>query len=118
MQSKPHRKSWTEIQLAMAAVAVTITLAFWNWFSTPQKQQVVEQSGDTTVPPSPVDPSQSPTAAPTPAFVPFKIIFGGLAPLQPTAQVQPSTDQTSVKRRAGGGGGGSAPAASTGSSKP
>ena len=83
MNKKPQ-KSWGEVQLAIAALAFTATLVLWNLFSVPQKQQLVAQSQDTTVPPMPPDPIQTQDQAPAPTqgpgFVPVKIIFGGIAP--------------------------------------
>src|SRR5690348_6556141 len=111
MNNKPQ-KSWGEIQLAIAAMGLTATLAFWNLFATPQKQQEVSQSIDTTLPP---EPTQAPS--PTPGFVPVKIIFGGPAPRQQVV-VQPAAAQAQPKRKSGGGASAPAPAASTGSSKP
>jgi hypothetical protein len=106
-QSGRGKQSWGEIQLAIAAVALTATLAFWNLFSAPQKQQVLAQTEDTPTTP-PQDPMQVATA--TPGFLPVKIIFGGSAPQQRVV-VQAAAPQP--KRKSGGGGG-----ITTGSSKP
>jgi len=124
MNSKPQ-KNWGEIQLAIAAIALTVTLAFWNLFSTPQKQQVQVLPTDTEVPP-PQDPTeipvQLPTQAPAMAFVPVKIIFGGTAPQQPQTLVQgPAAPAAQPRHRGGNSGGGGPrpkPPVTTGSSKP
>ena len=112
MNNKP-KQSWSEIQLAIAAVGLTATLVFWNLFSAPQKQTVVTQTEDTAVPPS-QDATQT-SATPTPAFYPVKIIFGGTPPQQPTQQVFVQASAPQPKRKGGGGGGGGI---STGTSKP
>lgn len=113
------QKSWGEIQLAIAAVALTATLGFWNLFSAGQKQQVVAASPtDTEVPPTEAV-AQVPAATATPGFLPVKIIFGGAAPKQKVV-VQVSAPQTQPKRKNNGGGGSTAPQppVSTGTSKP
>jgi hypothetical protein len=126
MANKPQGKGWGEIQLAIAAVAVTATLGFWNLFSTPEKVQAGAQTAQTATPPPPPAPTE--TAQPTPTVTtlglrPVKIIFGGQAPQPPVVQV--AVAQPPAKKRNGGGnadstGGASAPvpATSTGSSKP
>ena len=119
MNNKPQ-KSWGEIQLAIAALGLTATLAFWNLFSTPQKQLVVAQSTDTTLPPAPPqDPTQAAPAVvtATPGFIPVKIIFGGKAPQQQVI-VQAAQVQSQPQRKSGGGGPAPKPSAGTGSSKP
>lgn len=119
MNTKPQ-KSWGEIQLAIAAMAMTGTLALWNVFATPDSRQVVAQTGDTATPPPDV-PTQE--ASPSPRFIPLKIIFGGTPPKQ-KAVFQSYAPQSSTSKRKGGGSASSgassapAPAASTGSSKP
>ena len=108
--------------MAIAAMGLTATLTFWNMFSTPQKQQVLVQATDTSLPP-PQDPTQAPTVPPPalggPAFIPVKIIFGGVAPLQQQTVVQQAAaPQAGVAQPRHKGGGAPRPAASTGSSKP
>ena len=114
------QKSWGEIQLAIAAVALTATLGFWNLFSAGQKQQVVAAASptDTEVPPTEAL-AQVPAPTATPGFLPVKIIFGGTAPQQKVV-VQVSAPQAQPKHKNNGGGGSTAPQppVSTGSSKP
>jgi len=117
MNKKPQR-SWGDIQLAIAATALTATLVLWNLFATPQKQQLVTQSQDTTVPP---DPTETPAPAPTQglSFMPIKIIFGGTAPTSvstPTTAVVASQPQVQPPAKHKGGGG--KPPVTSGSSKP
>jgi cytochrome oxidase assembly protein ShyY1 len=130
MANKAQGKNWSEIQLAIAAVAITATLGFWNLFSTPEKAQASAQVTQTFTPPPPPSPTE--TAQPTAtalALRPVKIIFGGQVPQQPVIQV--AVAQPPAKKHKGGGsnndnntdgsGGGGAPAPadppSTGSSK-
>lgn len=113
MNNKPQ-KSWGEIQLAIAAVALTATLGFWNMFSAGQKQDVVTPSAtDTDVPPPPTQAmAQAPAPTATPGFLPVKIIFGGTAPQQKVVvQVNASQPQPQTKRKA------PKPSTNTGSSK-
>jgi cytochrome oxidase assembly protein ShyY1 len=126
MANKPQGKSWGEIQLTIATLAITATLGFWNLFSTPEKAQAAVKVAQTATPPPPPTPTE--TAEPTAtaqALRPVKIIFGGQAPKQTVVQVQvQSNAQAPAKRRKGGGddsnnsGGGSPPSQppSTGSS--
>ena len=139
MANKPQGKSWSEIQMAITAVAITATLAFWNIFSAPDKSLAAAKMAETPTPPAPPTPTETelPTetavSAPTASLGlrPIKIIYGGKAPVQQVVQVAAAPAK---KRKSGGGGGGgdggggggggggSAPAASqpasTGSSKP
>lgn len=112
MNNKP-KKTWGEIQLAIAALGLTMTLVFWNMFSAPQKQVVAQPADPTSLPPT-----QNPTQAPvmvtaTPGFVPIKIIFGGPAPKQ-----QVIVQAAAVQPQHKGGGASPVPPAGTGSSKP
>ncbi len=105
-----NKKSWGEIQLAIAAVALTVTLGFWNLFSAGQKQQVTATATDVPVPPT-EEMAQVSVPTPTQGFLPVKIIFGGTAPLQnQNVVVQASAPQVKSKRPK--------PPVTTGSSKP
>jgi hypothetical protein len=123
--NKP-KKSWGEIQLAIAAVAITVTLGFWNLFSAGQKQEVavVASATDTEAPPT-EEVAQAPAPTPTQRFLPVKIIFGGTPPQQKVV-IQVNAPKSQPKHKGNGGGGGGAPQVSqppqppvtTGSSKP
>lgn len=105
-----NKKSWGEIQLAIAAVALTATLGFWNLFSAGQKQQDTKSVADTEVPPA-EDMTQAPAPTPMQGFLPVKIIFGGTAPQQnQNVVVQASAPRVKSKRPK--------PPVTTGSSKP
>jgi hypothetical protein len=118
MANKPAGKNWSEIQLAITAVAITAMLGFWNFFSTPEKAQASAQVAQTSTPPPPPPPTEmaQPTATVL-ALRPVKIIFGGNAPQQPVIQVAVAQPPTKKKRGGGnngGGGGNPAPAPVTG----
>ena len=119
MATKPQ-KSWNEIQLAIAALALTATLGFWNLFSAGQKQPVSETVTATDVPPTEELP-QAPMPTPRAGVLPVKIIFGGKAPQQRVVvQVNAAPAQPKRKNNNKNGGGTTAPQppVSTGSSKP
>jgi hypothetical protein len=119
MANKPQGKNWSEIQLAIAAVAVTATLGFWNLFSTPEKAQSSVQVIQTATPPPPPPAETAQPTATALALRPVKIIFGGKVPQQPVVQVAVAQPPNPKRRNSGGGGSSApAPAASTGSSKP
>ncbi len=95
MANKPQGKSWSEIQMAITAVAITATLAFWNLFATPDKAEAVAQVEEAFTPPPPplptetAEPTATVAAVPTTqslGLVPIKIIYGGTIP---TNQQQP-----------------------------
>ena len=110
MANKPQGKSWSEIQMAITAVAITSTLAFWNIFSTPDQNQVAAKAAQTPIPPTPPPPTETEqpteTAVPTASMAlrPIKIIYGGNAPQQQVIQVAAAA-APAKKHRSGGGGG-------------
>ena len=99
MATKPQGKSWHDAQMAITALSITATLAFWNIFSTPDKTQALAQAEATDTPPEVPAPIEvieptaavSATAIPTAqtlALRPVKIIYGGTLPGQ--AAVDPA----------------------------
>ena len=108
MANKPQGKSWSEIQMAITAVAITATLAFWSIFSTPDQTQAIAKAVETATPPAPPPPAATEqpteTALPTESLAlrPIKIIYGGKAPVQQIIQVAAAPVK---KRRSGGDGG-------------
>jgi len=96
--------NWGEIHLAIAAAALAATLAFWNLFSMPQKQQGVTQATNDLA----SSPQES-TPVPTSGFLPVKIIFSGNAPRQQVVQPGAPAPRTRQKPQ---------PHGRTGSSKP
>ena len=96
MPANMQTKKWTDVHLAITALAVTATLGMWNMFSPPPQTQAAPQPTDTATPepPDPTETSQpTATAQPSPtilAFRPVKIIYGGLDPQQQVVQVTAS----------------------------
>jgi hypothetical protein len=114
MDKKPQ-KSWADVQLTIAALAITVTLTLWNIFATPAKQQVSVQPTEPVTPPEPLPTEVAQATAPQ--FVPVKIIFGGTAPQQQVV-VQAASAQPAHKAKGGGGAPPAPPHGGTGSSKP
>src|SRR5512138_426102 len=106
--NKPASRSWTDIQMVLAALSMALTLGLWNLFAEPdrvaaeQKAQQLPEVPSTTA----VTPPLAAPAVPTQTG-PIKILLGGLAP-QTTIVVQ--------QRGGGGGGGGGGPIPQTRSS--
>jgi hypothetical protein len=137
MQKK--KKSWLDIQIILASLAVTLTVGLWNVFAMANRQ-VASAAGNPPVNPPPADPTNtslyhpSPTAARAAATDPnaplslpvVHILMGGSLPVVRVAQTAPtagSSEGGSVSRSTGGGSGGGTtnpppPPTTTGSSKP
>lgn len=111
MTPKTNTNKWSDVQLAIAAIAMTAVIAFWNMFAGPDKTKAEEKSAaeqqalliTTIMPTEIVEP-----VAPAPTMPPkgYKILFGGIAP-------QPQVIVVRQPKNGGGGGGGnggSAPA--------
>jgi hypothetical protein len=116
MQNKPNPKNWTDVQLVIAAIAFTLALGFWNFFSALAKKDIAAQVAQATLPPSPA-PASVVVLTPTP-LPKIKILLGGVAPqINQASAAQPSAAQPAKKRKpGGGGGGGGGPVTSTKSS--
>lgn len=99
MASKPQ-KSWSEIQLAVTAIALTATIGLWNLFSSGQKQQVNASNVDAESPAT-QELMQVAGSTPLPTLMPVKIIFGGQAPATHSAaqQQQPVKKHKAPKTR-------------------
>ncbi len=111
--NRPAPRKWTDIQMAIAAIAMTSVLAFWNMFAGPDKEKAAEKAAaqqQAALIPAAVFTS-APTPMPTVPPVGFTILFGGVAP-QPQVIVQSGGGGGGN----GGGGGGSAALTSTSSS--
>jgi cytochrome oxidase assembly protein ShyY1 len=103
MANKPKSKNWNDVQMVIAAVAIALSLGFWNMFSAPAKQDLANQVDPVTAPP----PTETPEPSPTPQIVPtllphVKIYLGGAAP-----QVQQVSAPAKRAKKAKSGGGGS-----------
>lgn len=107
MANKPAARNWNDIQLVLAAMAMTLTLGLWNIFAGPDLVEA-KQAAENQLPMPPAVEDPSATAAPI-VLPPIKMLLGGVAPQVQIVQ-QPGT------RRASRNGGSSAPVASTRSS--
>jgi cytochrome oxidase assembly protein ShyY1 len=99
MANKPKSKNWNDVQMVIAAIAIALSLGFWNMFSAPAKQDLANQ----------VDPAETPEPSPTPQVVPtllphVKIYLGGASPQ--VQQVSAPAKQAKKAKSGGGGGAG------------
>ncbi len=134
------KKSWLDLQIILASLAVTVTVGLWNVFAMGNRQ-VANAAGNPPVIPPPADPTNvyvynpSPTTAATldpnaPLTLPkVHILLGGSMPVVRVATAQPaptggSSEGGTVSRSSShSSGGGTAnppppPASNSGSSKP
>jgi len=103
MANKPKSKNWNDVQMVIAAVAIALSLGFWNMFSTPAKQDLANQVDPVTSPPPTETPEPSPTPQVVPTLLPHvKIYLGGAAP-----QVQQVSAPAKQAKKAKSGGGSS-----------
>ena len=113
MTAKPNARNWSDVQTAIATVAIVTTLGMWNLFAAPTKT-VTAQAEQPTVPPTEPPVTSEPTLMPQ-----VKIMFTQTAPQTVTAQ-QPQTKKKKKKNNnndnGGGGGGGSVSVTQTQSS--
>jgi hypothetical protein len=102
--NKPKTRTWYDVQMAIAAVAMSLTLALWNLFAGPDRAQAARKMADEVQATLPPVPTEAPVVALTPAPMPIvKIIFGGSAPQQTT--ISSSQNNPRNNRNNGGGGG-------------
>ena len=108
MPPKPNSHKWTDIQTAIATVAVVTTLGLWNLFAQPEKKVTVQAEEPLITPP----PAEVPAAAaqpvqPTamPQQPQAKIMFTQVAPqvLTNNLSSQPQNTNTSKKKKNSGG---------------
>jgi hypothetical protein len=95
MQNKPNAKNRDDIKVIITAIAFTLTLAFWNFFSAGAQKPVQAAN---------IEPSVPQTAQ-------VKILLGGPAPKTTIFVSQPRVAQPRPQQRA------PQPVARTGSSK-
>jgi len=99
--NKPKTRTWYDVQMAIAAIAMSLTLALWNLFAGPDRAQAARKMAEEALVTPPPVPTEAPVVALTPAPMPIvKIIFGGSAPQQSYSQ------PTGKKNKGGGSGGG------------
>ena len=112
MTKKPGARGWNDVQLVLAAMAMTLTLGLWNIFAEPDLAHAKESAKQQ--PPTPPPATELPTVAGTPtALPPIKILLGGVAPELQVVQQQPSARRTGRSNGGGGGGGGTNPPVKT-----
>lgn len=96
-------RTWYDVQMAIAAIAMSSTLALWNLFAGPDREQAARKAAEQAQA-VPV-PTELPATALTPTPMPIvKIIFGSSAP----QASQPNNSPRKVRNNGGGGGGGGA----------
>ncbi len=107
MPSKPNSRKWTDIQTAIATVAVVTTLGLWNLFAQPEKKVTV-QAEEPLITPPPADVPAAvqpfePTTIPQPQA---KIMFTQVAPQTLTNNLpsQPQNTNTNKKKKNNGSG--------------
>ena len=97
MANKPASRNWSDVQIALATLAMAATLGLWNLFAEPD---LVKAEASAQEPPVP--PAEIPVVAGTPtAMPPIKILLGGVAP-ETVVVVQPPARRNN--RNNGGGG--------------
>jgi hypothetical protein len=69
---------WFDIQMVIAAGAMTISLVLWNLFAGADSRQAVADQQPADLPPDP--PATPEAVAQQQPFIPFKILLGGSAP--------------------------------------
>jgi len=95
--NKPAPRSWSDVQMSIAAIAMSLTLMLWNVFAGPDREEAAQKAAEQQANAQVTPPSVETQVALEPAPLPIvKIIFGGSAP----------QTQVVVRRSGGGGGGG------------
>jgi len=96
MPSKPNVRNWNDVQTAIAAAAIVMTIGLWNLFATPAKTVTAQAPEPTTLPPT-----ESPVASQQPVSMPqVKIMFTQSAPqLVTVSQQQQAQPQIKKKKK-------------------
>ncbi|HKJ38073.1 MAG TPA: hypothetical protein VJ972_04810 [Anaerolineales bacterium] len=108
MTSKSKPNKWADIQLTIAAIAITAVLALWNMFAGPDKEKAAEKAAEQAAQIPPVIVTQEPIVVSTMPPLGSVTLFGGEAPKPQVIVVQ--------NKGNGGGGGGGGSVTSTSSS--
>lgn len=91
MPAKPNSRTWSDVQTAIATIAVVSTLGLWNLFATPSKTETMPTS-------EPVIPPTEPPVETVPFVMPqVKIMFTQVAPQ--TTVVQQVQNQNNKKKK-------------------
>ena len=93
MPAKPNARNWSDVQTAIATIAVVGTLGLWNLFATPSKTETTPAS-QPTIPPTEIPEEYVPAAMPQ-----VKIIFTQVAPQTVTLQQAQTTNQQQQKKK-------------------
>jgi len=125
MQNR-SKKSWLDVQIVLASLAVTSTVALWNVFARGNRPVVSPASPQTTDPAYTLTYTPNPTATATldpsvPVHLPkVHLLLGGKLPVVPVVVASSASSIDPAVAPTGGGGGSNPPppAANTGSSKP
>ena len=110
MANNPGSRNWNDVQMVLAAMAMTLTVGLWNVFAAPDAALAKESAQEPAAPP-PTEPTATIPTSPT-ALPPVKIMLGGVEPQ--TVIVQQAARRNN--NNGGGGGGGGGPVTSTRSS--
>jgi hypothetical protein len=95
---KSKTRTWYDVQMAIAAIAMSLILALWNLFANPDREQAARRAAEEAQPISPSAQTEPSVVALTPAPLPIvKIIFGNAVP------PQTSSSQASSGNNRGGG---------------
>lgn len=99
---KPNSRKWSDVQTAIATVAIVTTLGLWDLFAAPSKTKIAQSSElvlPPTEPPAEAGFLSAPASMPT-AMPQVKIMFGQATPQTSVVpQVQSNNQQVQVKRK-------------------
>jgi uncharacterized membrane protein YgcG len=106
--NKPKVRTWYDVQMAIAAIAMSLTLALWNLFAGPDREQAARKMVEGTQATPPLPPTETPVVSLSPTPMPIvKIIFGNGTTPQPSGpSSQPDNSKKGRRNQDGGGGGG------------
>lgn len=89
MAKKPGARSWSDVQMVLAAAAMTLTLGLWNVFANRDLASAKENEDQLAAAPT----AEMPVVNGAPAALPeVKIMLGGVAPQLQVIQ-QPSASR-------------------------
>jgi len=100
--NKPKTRTWYDVQMAIAAIAMSITLALWNLFAGPDRAQAAQNTADEALVIPPPIPTETPVVSPTPMPI-VKIIFGSPGSSSSSQQTSGQPDVKKKRDDVGGG---------------
>ncbi len=114
MSTKPAKRNWNDVQIAIATAAIVTSIGMWNLFATPAKA-VATQATDPAVPPT--DPPTDAPVSAAPTIMPHvKIMFTPGATQQTITTSALQQPQQAPQRKSRSSGGSPAPVTKTKSS--